>query len=92
MAFTKSSLMHAEDLKYETNGAKLGYLNTIATYGLSPQYTMQKFQTLQQLNESAITRLVGEYLPVDQMYIVVVGDKKTIFPGLEKLGYEIVME
>ncbi len=92
MAFTKSSLMHAEDLKYETNGAKWGYLNTVATYNLSPRYMMEKFQTLQQLNESAITRLAGEYLPVDQMYIVVVGDKKTILPGLEKLGYEIVME
>ncbi len=92
MNFTKSSLMHAEDLKYETNGAKLGYLNTIATYNLSPRYMMEKFQTLIQLNESAITRLAGEYLPVDQMYIVVVGDKKTILLGLEKLGFEIVME
>ncbi|MDZ4757496.1 MAG: pitrilysin family protein [Bacteroidota bacterium] len=90
MNFTKNALMNAEDLKYETNGAKLGYLNTVATYNLTPQFMMQKFQTLQQLSESAITRLAGEYLPVDQMYIVVVGDKKTILPGLEKLGYEIV--
>lgn len=92
LGFTKSSFVHAEDLKYETNGAKLGYLNTLATYSLMPQFMMEKFQTLMGVTVTDIARLADQYLPVDQMYIVVVGDEKVILPGLEKLGYEIVSQ
>ena len=31
-----------------------------------------------------------KYLDVNKMNIVLVGDKKTILPGLKRLGYEIV--
>ena len=45
---------------------------------------------LKTISIDEINKLAKEKLPLDKMVITVVGDKKLIYDGLSKLGYEII--
>lgn len=88
--FTKSSLSQSEALKYETLGQKAGFIGNILDYDLGRDYSMQQYKILQTMTLDDISRLANTYLPTDKMYILVVGDKKTCYDKLTKLGYAVI--
>jgi zinc protease len=47
-------------------------------------------QILNTITKKEIDAIAKKYLDVNKMNIVLVGDKKKILPGLQRLGYEIV--
>ncbi len=47
-------------------------------------------EILNAIGEDELDKLASKHLNIDDMIIVVVGDKETILPGLKELGYEIV--
>lgn len=91
LQFTKSSVGQRDALSYETNGQKAGFLFTIQKYNLKPSFVKKQGRILNNLTVKEVNKLAKKYLDTDQMVILVVGDKEKIMPGLQKLGYNIVM-
>jgi zinc protease len=59
-------------------------------YDLDADYVDEQNDILQSIELDELNTLAQEHLLLDQMIIVVVGDKKSVMPGLEKLGYDII--
>jgi zinc protease len=90
LAFTKKSLSQGDALKYETTYQKAGFLNRIVMYNLPSDYIEQQEKILTNITKDEVNGIAKEYLPVDKMVIVIVGDKDLIKPSLEKLGYKVI--
>lgn len=90
LAFTKDAVGQSEALDYETPGQKSGLLQRIITYDLDADYVSQQQTLLQELTVERVNELAQAHLPVDRMYIVVVGDKNAIGDSLVALGYPVV--
>jgi zinc protease len=90
LAFTKNSILEREALKYETNSQKAGFLERMLEYKLGDNFVTEQVAILKKMKKKDINKLAEKYLPIDNMAIVVVGDAKSVKPGLEKLGYEVV--
>ena len=88
--FTKNSIGQSEALKFETPGQKAGFIGRILHYNLPTDYVKQQNKILENMTQERINKLAKKHLPMEKMQIVVVGDKDSVKPGLEKLGYEIV--
>jgi zinc protease len=90
LEFVKSSLGQADALKFETPVQKAGFLKKLVDYNLSPDYIQKQSTILKTITKEELDALAKKNLPLDKMIITVVGDKKSIYEGLSKLGYEIV--
>jgi zinc protease len=90
LAFMKSSIGQSDARKYETNGQKAGFLSRILEYDLKPEFVATQTKILNEMKEGEIDALAKKYLNVGNMVIVVVGDKQSTLPGLQKLGYEVI--
>ncbi|MBI3232505.1 MAG: insulinase family protein, partial [Bacteroidetes bacterium] len=90
LSFTKNAMIQSEALKYEKLGQKLAFLQMAMQYDLDPMYSQNRFRSIMTINKSDMQRIAIANVSLNNLYIVIVGDKKTIKPGLENLGYEIV--
>lgn len=90
LKFMKSSVGQADALNYETPYQKAGFLSRIQEYNLNKDYVKEQIRILNNISKEEIDALAAQNLPVDNMHIVIVGDKKTVMPKLEALNYEIV--
>lgn len=88
--FTKSSMGQADALKYETPAQKAGFLSRMLEYNLDPSYVDTQLKILKTITKEEIDRLAKKYLPVDEMVIVVVGDKAKVFDTLKRLDLQII--
>lgn len=90
LSFTKSALGQRDARKYETPRQKLGFLNRMQRYGLSPSFIDEQSSILKSLSKSEIDALAQKHVNPDDMIIVVMGDKASQLPELETLGMTIV--
>ncbi|MFC6996952.1 M16 family metallopeptidase [Rufibacter roseus] len=90
LAFMKSAIGQSDARRYETSFQKASFLNNMLRYNLEPDYVAKQNEILQNITKEEINALAKKYLPVDNMSIMLVGDKASIKPKLEKLGYEVV--
>lgn len=90
LVFTKNSIGQADARKYETGPQKAGFLRQIITYNLDKDFVNKQNEILKNITKAEIDALAKKQLPLDNMYILVVGDKALVKPGLDKLGYEVV--
>lgn len=90
LKFMKSSIGQSDARKYETPYQKAGFLGRILAYDLSKDYVKQQTDILNKITKKEIDALAAKNLPVNNMHIVVVGDKKTVLPKLQALNYDIV--
>jgi zinc protease len=90
LAFTKNSLGQASALKYETPGDKAMFLADMLEYNLDTDFVDKQTDILNKITKADIDALTKKYIPYNNMYIVVVGDKAKIYEPLKKLGYEII--
>ncbi|MBI3510900.1 MAG: insulinase family protein [Bacteroidetes bacterium] len=91
LEYTKKSVSQSEALAYEDPYQKLYYLKNIIFYGLPDNYMEEQHKVLMALTKPEIDGLAKKWLDPDHMVITVIGDKDKILPGLENLGYEIVI-
>jgi zinc protease len=89
LEFLKLSFNQRDALSYETPGQRVGFLRDIEWYRLSKDYVAKRREILEGLTGKEILELAQRHLPVDNMYIVVVGDKKTNLGKLKQLGLEV---
>lgn len=90
LTFTKSSMGQADALKYETPDQKAGFLARMLEFNLEPSYVDKQNETLNKMEKGMIDACANKFLRVENMYVVVVGDKSKVFEPLKKLGYEVV--
>jgi zinc protease len=90
LSFTKNSIGQSEALKYETPMQKAGFMSRILEYDLPKDFTEKQNVILKNITEAEINSYAKKLLPYDKMIILVVGDKSKVYPGLMKLGYEVI--
>ncbi|MBS1771837.1 MAG: insulinase family protein [Bacteroidetes bacterium] len=91
LEFTKKSLGQSEARKYESSGAKAGFLSRILEYNLPADFSAQQNAILAKMSLSEINKINSTYLPtLDHSIILLVGDKAKAWDGIQKLGYEVV--
>ncbi|WP_227006279.1 M16 family metallopeptidase [Rufibacter latericius] len=90
LAFMKSAIGQSDARKYETSFQKASFLNNMLRYNLDADYVAKQNEILKNITKEEINALAKKYLPVEKMSIMLVGDKASIKPGLEKLGYDVV--
>ena len=80
--------------RFETNGQIAGQLVDLGTYGL-PLRSVTEFGTkVNAVSQADVQRVARQYIPVDHMTIVVVGDLAKVRAGIEalKLGTVTVLD
>ena len=90
LQFLKNALGQRDALLYETPIQKAGFIGRILTYNLPANYTQQQNKILAGLTREQVNASAKKWLNPEKMNILLVGDKEKIYPGLQKLGYEIV--
>ena len=90
LIFTKNAIGLSEAREYETPRQKLGFLSRILTYNLDEGFVDLQNDILANISKEDVDALAKQHLNMDEMIIVIVGDKKAITPGLKDLGYKIV--
>ncbi|MFK7776243.1 MAG: M16 family metallopeptidase [Saprospiraceae bacterium] len=91
LAFMKSSIGQRDARNYETPRQKAGFLRRIVHYDLDRSFVDEQTKIVENVTKKELDALAKKYLQPENMYILVVGDEKSIRPGLEKLGYEIIV-
>lgn len=77
-------------LAYETGAQKAGFIGRLLEYNLPENYTTTQNNIVKSIKKAELDALAKKWITPSQMNILLVGDKKKILPGLEKLGYPIV--
>tara|TARA_R100001377_G_scaffold16548_3_gene8386 strand:- start:567 stop:2855 length:2289 start_codon:yes stop_codon:yes gene_type:complete len=90
LEFTRSAVGQSDALSYETPGQKAGFLGRIVQYNLAEDYVDTQREIINNISKSEIDDLARAKLPIENMVILVVGDKSVILESLEALGYPIV--
>lgn len=90
VAFMKSSIGQSDARNYETGSQKANFLSRILKYDLPGDFVATQTEILNGITAKELKVLARKYYDVDQMNILLVGDKKTFLPGIKNLGYEIV--
>ncbi|MGI9201721.1 MAG: M16 family metallopeptidase [Woeseiaceae bacterium] len=90
LSFTRKAIGQSDARSYETPGQKLGFLAQILIYDLDESFVDEQNEILESIGKDELDALAKKHLTMEDMIIVVVGDKASILPGLEGLGYEIV--
>jgi zinc protease len=90
LEFMRSAVGQRDALRYETPFQKAAFIQRILDYNLPADYVDQQNKIIASINRDEINKLASKWINADKMYILLVGDKAKIYPGLQKLGYEIV--
>ncbi len=90
LAFLKSALGQRDARSYETPAQKVRFLGQIMTYDLPDDFVDQQNAILADVTLDGLNALATKNLPLDDMILLVVGDKASILPGLKALGHPIV--
>ncbi|MCO4799147.1 MAG: insulinase family protein [Colwelliaceae bacterium] len=88
--FMRNAINQKDALKYETPRAKLGFLAQILEHDLTVDFVKQRAKIVESITSDEINALAKKHLNLAEMFMVVVGDAKTLKPQLEALGYEVI--
>ncbi|MES2387673.1 MAG: pitrilysin family protein [Bacteroidota bacterium] len=91
MEFMKNSIGQSEARNYESPLQKASFLNRIVRYGLAKDFMDKQNEILRTFTKEEASTLAKKHLPYQKMDILVVGDKQSVYPGLLKLGYPVVL-
>lgn len=86
LEFTKNALVKSNTRRFETIGALLGMLNTIASYDLPVDYIKKQEEIAQNMTLDRHKELAQKYINPDKMIYLIVGDAATQMKSLDKLG------
>ncbi len=89
LEYNKQSLIRAYPRGFETVGQISGQLSNLVIYGLPDSYFNDFISKVNAVTLDDVNRVANKYLAPDKIAIVVVGDRKTIEPGLKELGYDL---
>jgi zinc protease len=90
ITFMRNSIGQSDARNYETGPQKAAFIGRILDYNLPADYVKKQNEILKTISKAEIDALAKKYLDVNKMNVVLVGDKKKILPGLQRLGYDIL--
>lgn len=90
LEFTKKSIGQRDALKYETVSQKALFMSLIIESGFDTQLVKKQLDILQSMTKDQLDAISKKYIQPDKLYIIVVGDKETVFEPLQKLGYPVI--
>jgi zinc protease len=90
LKFMRSAIGQRDALRYETPFQKAGFIERMLDYNLPADYVDQQTRIISSISKEEINKLASKWLNKDKMYILLVGDKEKIQPGLHRLGYDII--
>jgi len=93
LEYNKQSLIRRFPASFETVDQIASQLGSIVTYDLPDSYYNDYISRVNAVTLEDVNRVANKYLTPENMAIVVVGDRKTIEPGLkqiESLGSSII--
>ena len=70
---------------FETTGSIAGQLLPLITYGISLDFYNSAVQSIGAVSQADVQRVARQYVDPDKLTLVIVGDRKTIEPGLRAL-------
>lgn len=85
----KQSLIRRFPSGFETVGQISGQLSNLVVYGLPDSYFNDYIAKVNAVTAADVSRVANKYLTPDKMAIVIVGDRKTIEPGLRQLSLPV---
>ncbi|MGI8639995.1 MAG: M16 family metallopeptidase [Pyrinomonadaceae bacterium] len=91
LEYNKQSLIRRFPSGFETTGQISNQLANLVIYNLSDTYFNDYIQKVNAVTIEEVNRVANRYLSPDKMAIVVVGDRKTIEPGLRELGLPVMI-
>lgn len=83
---TQSFFVKSSARSFESLSNKLGLLSDVSLLGRQPSYIAKRNETLMQMTVEDMAQLSNEYMNLDNMVFLVVGDAETQLEGLESLG------
>ena len=90
LLFTRNAIGQRDARSFETPSQKIGLLSQVLDHDLDVSFVTEQNEILSAISQEEIDALAARHMNMDEMLIVVVGDKQTIMPGLQELGYDIV--
>ncbi len=85
LEYNKQSLIRSYPRGFETIEQIAGQLSNVVTYGLPDTYFNDYISRVNAVTLEDVNRVANKYLSPDKLAIVVVGDRKTIEPGLKQI-------
>jgi zinc protease len=89
LTYMRSAVMQQGALSYATPSQKSDYLLTMMTYQLTPQFVAKQNQIVAQIDQAVLAHLADDWLDPLKMLVVVVGDRNTVMPQLDLLGWPV---
>ncbi|MEX1032631.1 MAG: pitrilysin family protein [Cellvibrionaceae bacterium] len=90
LEFMRSAIGQSDALSYETPRQKAGFLGRIIEYDLAPDFVNRQAEIIGGISRERINQLAQTHLPMENMLILVVGDKNVIAESIFDLGYPVV--
>lgn len=87
---TKTKVLKSQTRAFESLGAKLGMLRQMSKYNKAEDFLVKNQEELVNMKLSDYKEVIGTYLNEKEMIYVVVGDKKTQFEEVKKLGKTVI--
>lgn len=87
LATTKGFLIKSNARHFESAYAKLSLLDNIGKYNWTPDFISERETIVKNMTVKKIESLADEYLDLDQMIWLVVGDAKSQRARMKELGY-----
>jgi len=90
LTFTRRALGQRDARDYETPAQKVNFIARILDYELDEDFVSEQADILGSIGKEELDAVASRHMTMDDMIIVVVGDRETVLPQLETLGYDIV--
>ncbi|GGQ14020.1 M16 family metallopeptidase [Shewanella litoralis] len=87
--FMRSSIAQSQALEYETPYQKAGFLRMIQRYQLDKNFTQKQDEIVNNISVKELNQLASKFLNIEDMIMLVVGDKASVEPSLRALGYQV---
>lgn len=78
LSFTKNAISQSEALEYETGRQKAHFISKILKYDLGSDFLEQQSKVLKNSSIEDLNAIAKEFLNLDEMVILVVGDKNVM--------------
>ena len=90
IAFMRNAFTLSDALEFETPTSKARFLRQLLSYGLDKGYREEQLAIINNIDKKTMDTLAKQYLNLDKMQIIVVGDKAKILPQLNALSLPII--
>ncbi|MDX1281641.1 pitrilysin family protein [Shewanella colwelliana] len=91
LMFMRNSISQGQALDYETPYQKAGFMRRIQRFGLDADFTQTQAQIINTISKETLNKLASSELKLDEMIVLIVGDRAKIEKNIKALGYPVTV-